>query len=99
MDANLLDNFLAFAAPFVWTRLMLHLDSFKFFGSTLIILKVMLKESLIFFAALTVILIGFFQGLTGLDHTDTAVTETKVIVTSMVVSLVELVGRSDWTAS
>lgn len=60
-------NFLAFSAPMFWIRLLLYLDSFRFFGAMLVVLKVMMKESVIFFALLIVILIGFLQSFIGLD--------------------------------
>lgn len=61
-------NFLAVTAPMFWMRILLYLDGFRFFGAMLVILKVMLKESIIFFALLIIILIGFLQGFIGLDQ-------------------------------
>ncbi|OTA06708.1 Ca2+ permeable channel [Trichoderma parareesei] len=63
-------NILAFTAPLFWCRLLLYLDSFRFFGAMLVVLKVMMKESVIFFALLIVIVIGFLQAFIGLDLTD-----------------------------
>ncbi|KAK3670864.1 Calcium channel yvc1 [Recurvomyces mirabilis] len=63
-------DFLAFCAPMFWARMMLYLDGFRFFGAMLVILKVMMAESLIFFALLIVVLIGFLQGFIGLDQAD-----------------------------
>ncbi|KAK5109636.1 hypothetical protein LTR62_006873 [Meristemomyces frigidus] len=63
-------DFLAFTAPMFWMRMMLYLDGFRFFGAMLVILKVMMAESLIFFALLVVVLIGFLQGFIGLDQAD-----------------------------
>ncbi|KAL5596388.1 hypothetical protein BROUX41_006685 [Berkeleyomyces rouxiae] len=63
-------NFLAASAPMFWSRLLLYLDSFRFFGAMLVVLKVMMKESLIFFALLTVVIIGFLQAFIGLDLAD-----------------------------
>lgn len=60
-------NFLAFAAPMFWIRLLLYLDSFRFFGAMLVVLKVMMKESIIFFALLAVMVVGFLQAFIGLD--------------------------------
>lgn len=53
-----------------WMRLLLYLDSIRFFGAMLVVLKVMMKESLIFFALLFFILIGFLQGFVGMDAAD-----------------------------
>ncbi|KAJ3493531.1 hypothetical protein NLG97_g4668 [Lecanicillium saksenae] len=63
-------NLLAFIAPMFWSRLLLYLDSFRFFGAMLVVLKVMMKESMIFFALLVVVIIGFLQAFIGLDITD-----------------------------
>jgi hypothetical protein len=76
-------NFLAFSAPMFWMRLMLYLDSVRFFGAMLVVLKVMMKESLIFFALLIVVLIGFFQGFIGFDQVDNQLTATEFIVKMM----------------
>lgn len=51
-------------------RLLLYLDSIRFFGAMLVVLKVMMKESLIFFALLIVIIIGFLQAFIGMDNAD-----------------------------
>jgi len=63
-------DFLAFTAPMFWMRLMLYLDTFRFFGAMLVVLKVMMRESLIFFALLIVVMVGFFQAFLGLDIAD-----------------------------
>ncbi|GAM84500.1 hypothetical protein ANO11243_024960 [Dothideomycetidae sp. 11243] len=61
-------NFLAFSAPLFWGRMLLYLDTFRFFGAMLVVMKVMMKESLIFFALVIVVLIGFLQAFVGMDH-------------------------------
>ena len=63
-------NFLAFSAPMFWMRLLLYLDTFRFFGAMLVVLKVMMKESLIFFALLLVVMVGFLQAFIGMDQAD-----------------------------
>lgn len=80
-------NFLAFTAPMFWGRLMLYFDSFRFFGAMLVVTKVMLKESLIFFALLLFVFIGFFQAFLGLDQVDQNIDATYFIVESMVKAL------------
>jgi hypothetical protein len=60
-------NFLAFTAPMFWMRLLLYFDTFRFFGAMLVVLKVMFRESLIFFLLLFVVLVGFLQAFMGLD--------------------------------
>jgi hypothetical protein len=47
--------------------LLLYLDTFRFFGAMLVVLKVMMRESLIFFALLVVVMVGFLQAFVGLD--------------------------------
>ena len=77
-------DFLAFTAPMFWMRLMLYLDGFRFFGAMLVVLKVMMAESLIFFALLVVVLIGFLQGFLGLDQADdNSLTAVPFILTEM----------------
>lgn len=75
--------YLAFSAPMFWMRLLLYLDSLRFFGAMMVVLKVMMKESLIFFALLTVIIIGFLQAFIGLDASDSEVDATKFILQAM----------------
>lgn len=76
-------NFFAFSAPMFWMRLLLYLDSFRFFGSMLVIVKVMMKESLIFFALLIVVVIGFLQAFIGLDQVDPNKDITPFIIQAM----------------
>lgn len=74
-------NFLACCAPMFWMRLLLYMDSFRFFGAMLVVLKVMMKESIIFFALLIVIVIGFLQAFIGLDFAeDNVVTDSWFII-------------------
>ncbi|KAH8678587.1 hypothetical protein BGZ60DRAFT_370275 [Tricladium varicosporioides] len=76
-------NFLAFSAPMFWIRLLLYLDSLRFFGAMLVVLKVMMKESLIFFALLTVVIIGFLQAFIGMDNADSNADATIYIFQAM----------------
>lgn len=76
-------NFLAFSAPMFWMRLLLFLDTFRFFGAMLVVLKVMMKESLIFFALLTIVIIGFLQAFIGLDNADNHTDATMFILQAM----------------
>jgi len=63
-----------------WMRLLLYLDTIRFFGAMLVVLKVMMKESLIFFALLTVIIVGFLQAFIGMDNADSNVEATTFIL-------------------
>lgn len=76
-------NFLAFSAPMFWGRLLLFLDTYRFFGAMLVVLKVMMKESLIFFALLFVVIVGFLQAFIGMDAADSRQDATKFILQSM----------------
>lgn len=76
-------NFLAFSAPFFWMRMLLYFDTYRFFGAMLVVLKVMMKESLIFFALLLIVLVGFLQAFVGMDYVDTNKDATKFIVKGM----------------
>ncbi|ERT01172.1 potassium ion channel [Sporothrix schenckii 1099-18] len=77
-------NFLAVSAPMFWVRLLLYLDSYRFFGAMLVVLKVMMKESVIFFALLVVIVIGFLQAFIGLDIAeDLVLSDVTFIVQAM----------------
>lgn len=77
-------NFLAFSAPMFWMRLLLYLDTFRFFGAMIVVLKVMMKESLIFFALLTIVMIGFLQAFIGMDQVDDDAKVTSFIMQAMI---------------
>lgn len=54
-------NWMAFASIFLWLRLLDVLSSYPFFGNALIIVKRMLKDSVLFFFLLAVVFFGFIQ--------------------------------------
>ncbi|CAK4033722.1 receptor-activated Ca2+-permeable cation channel [Lecanosticta acicola] len=89
-------NFLAFSAPMFWMRLLLYLDSVRFFGAMLVVLKVMMKESLIFFALLIVVLIGFFQGFIGMDQVDEQITAANFIIKAMLTAILGDPDFDNW---
>lgn len=82
-------NLLAFTAPMFWLRLMLYLDTWRFFGTMLIVVKVMMKESLIFVVLLFFVCVGFLQAFVGLDQVDEEITETSAIVKGMINSVLQ----------
>ncbi|KAL4921976.1 hypothetical protein BDW62DRAFT_173780 [Aspergillus aurantiobrunneus] len=82
-------NFLSFAGPMFWMRMMLYLDTFRFFGAMFVVLRVMMKESLIFFALLLVVLVGFFQAFTGMAQVDSGPLGTKNIIIGMANSIMQ----------
>ncbi|KAL2200202.1 hypothetical protein P885DRAFT_65906 [Corynascus similis CBS 632.67] len=73
-------SFLAVSAPMFWARLLLYLDSYRFFGAMLVVLKVMMKESIIFFALLAFLIVGFLQAFVGLDYADDRVIEDILFI-------------------
>jgi len=75
--------FLACTAPLFWGRLLLFLDNVRFFGAMIIVISRMMRESLIFFALLIVILIGFLQAFLGLDQVDEQLTAVEFIMKAM----------------
>ncbi len=82
-------NFLAFSAPMFWMRLLLYLDTIRFFGAMLVVLKVMMKESLIFFALLIIIMVGFLQAFIGMDQVDDNAKVTSFIMQAMLNSVMQ----------
>ncbi|KAH7173521.1 uncharacterized protein B0J16DRAFT_365237 [Fusarium flagelliforme] len=83
-------NLLSFVAPMFWSRLLLYFDSFRFFGAMLVVLKVMMKESLIFFALLIVVIVGFLQAFIGLDIADDNIMgDTYFIIESMLKAIMQ----------
>ncbi|KAL6247432.1 Calcium channel yvc1 [Rhinocladiella similis] len=78
-----------FSAPMFWMRLLLYLDTFRFFGAMLVVLKVMMRESLIFFLLLVVVCVGFLQAFIGLNQVEGNASITTFIITSMANSVMQ----------
>ncbi|SCU86590.1 LAME_0D06832g1_1 [Lachancea meyersii CBS 8951] len=85
---------LSCAAPMVWTRLLLYLESKRFVGALLVILKHMMKESIVFFFLLLLIVLGFLQGFVGLDSSDGNREITWPIVSNLLLTVLGA-GRFD----
>lgn len=79
---------LSCAAPFMWSRLLLYLDAQQFVGAMIVVIKTMMKESIIFFVLLFVVIVGFLQGFLGLDASDGKNEATKKIFISLVKGVV-----------
>ena len=79
----------AFSAPLFWGRLLLYLDTYRFFGAMLVVLKVMMRESLIFFALLIVVCIGFLQAFIGLNQVEGNESITAFIIQAMANSVMQ----------
>lgn len=71
---------LSCCSPLIWGRILLYLDSVKFFGAMLVVLKELMKESLIFFVLLIIIGGGFLQAFLGLDVVDGVRDTTHLLV-------------------
>ncbi|KDQ08892.1 hypothetical protein BOTBODRAFT_165491 [Botryobasidium botryosum FD-172 SS1] len=61
---------LACVSPLIWMRLITVVDGFKYIGTMQICVSRMLQESTIFFILLSIIGIGFLQGMYALDAAD-----------------------------
>lgn len=79
---------LSCAAPFMWSRLLLFLDAQQFVGAMIVVIKTMMKESLLFFVLLFVVIGGFLQGFLGLDASDGKNEATKKILISLVKAVI-----------
>ncbi|KAJ3544692.1 hypothetical protein NMY22_g2688 [Coprinellus aureogranulatus] len=75
---------LSFVAPFIWMKLVTVFDGYKYIGTMQICVARMLKESGIFFALLSVLGVGFTQGLYALDAADGS-TESPVAVVHVLI--------------
>ncbi|KAI9467155.1 calcium activated cation channel [Lactarius psammicola] len=83
---------LSCVAPFICryrTELMTVFDGFKYIGTMQICVARMLRESGIFFALLSILAIGFLQGLYALDAADGQLESSSVIIHVMVQSLLQ----------
>lgn len=80
---------LSFVAPFIWMKLMTVFDGFKYIGTTQICVARMLRESGIFFALLSILAVGFLQGLYALDAADGQVESSSVVIHVMLQSLLQ----------
>lgn len=86
---------LSCASPFMWSRLLLYLDAQKFVGAMIVVVKTMMKESILFFVLLAVVILGFLQGFLGLDASDGKSEATKHILISLVNTVIGASGFED----
>jgi len=82
-DRILSYDILACLAPFLYCRQLLYLDFFRFFGTMIIVLKKMIKETAVFFLLLVVIAAGFLQSFFALDTTNGNLVVMKKVLHSM----------------
>lgn len=86
---------LSCAAPLMWSRLLLFLDAEQFVGAMIVVVKTMMKESILFFVLLGVVILGFLQGFLGLDASDGKSLATKNILISLVKAVIGQSGFAD----
>ena len=79
---------MACAGPLVWSRLLLYLESQKFIGITLVVMKHMMRESIIFFFLLILFLVGFLQGFIGLDLSDGELDVTNLVINNLLATII-----------
>ncbi|KAJ6515603.1 calcium activated cation channel [Mycena sanguinolenta] len=80
---------LSFAAPLLWMKLVTVFDGYKYVGTMQICVARMLQESGIFFALLSILSLGFGQGLYALDASDGTVESTGDILNVLVQALLQ----------
>lgn len=86
---------LSCASPLMWSRLLLYLDAQQFVGAMIVVIKTMMKESILFFVLLGVVILGFLQGFLGLDASDGKSEATKHILISLLKAVVGGSGFGD----
>lgn len=86
---------LSCASPMMWSRLLLYLDAQQFVGAMIVVIKTMMKESILFFFLLGVVILGFLEGFLGLDASDGKSEATKHILTSLVNAVIGASGFND----
>lgn len=80
---------LSFVAPLIWMKLITVFDGYKYVGMMTICVERMLRESGIFFALLSVLGLGFAQGLYALDAADGQTEDGSVVVNILMQALLQ----------
>ncbi|KAJ7930058.1 hypothetical protein B0H13DRAFT_1963066 [Mycena leptocephala] len=80
---------LSFAAPLLWMKIVTVFDGYKYVGTMQICVARMLQESGIFFALLSVLTLGFGQGLYALDASDGKTESTGAIIDVLIQALLQ----------
>jgi hypothetical protein len=78
---------LSFISPFIWMKLVTVFDGYKYIGTMQICVARMLQESGIFFALISVLGLGFGQGLYALDAADGETESTSTVFNVLVQAL------------
>ncbi|RKP33068.1 vacuolar cation channel [Metschnikowia bicuspidata] len=87
---------LSCAAPLMWSRLLLFLDAQQFVGALMVVTKTMMRELILFFVLLAVVILGFSQGFLGLDALDGKTEATRKILVSLVNATIGMSDFSDF---
>ncbi|KAJ3572869.1 hypothetical protein NP233_g2814 [Leucocoprinus birnbaumii] len=90
---------LSFVAPFIWMKLVTIFDGYKYIGTMQICVARMLKESGIFFALLSVLAVGFAQGLYALDAADGTIESPYTVINVLIQALLQSPDYSKFSAS
>ncbi|KAF9534693.1 calcium activated cation channel [Crepidotus variabilis] len=90
---------LSFVSPVIWMKLVTVFDGYKYIGTMQICVARMLKESGIFFALLSVLAIGFAQGLYALDAADGSTDPPIMVVHLLVQALLQAPAYDYFSAS
>ncbi|KAI0268117.1 calcium activated cation channel [Gloeopeniophorella convolvens] len=90
---------LSYVSPLIWMKLVTVFDGYKYIGTMQICVARMLSESGIFFALLSVLGIGFLQGLYALDAADGQVEPSSAVVHVMVQALLQSPNYDKFAAS
>ncbi|KAJ7682507.1 calcium activated cation channel [Mycena polygramma] len=90
---------LSFAAPLLWMKIITVFDGYKYVGTMQICVARMLQESGIFFALLSVLTLGFGQGLYALDASDGTTESAGSIVNVLVQALLQSPDYSKFAES
>ncbi|KAF8812231.1 calcium activated cation channel [Phlegmacium glaucopus] len=90
---------LSCVSPFIWMKLITVFDGYKYIGTMQICITRMLKESSIFFALLSVLAVGFGQGLYALDAADGSTEPPSTVFHVLIQSLLQSPDYSKFAAS
>ncbi|KAF7301930.1 hypothetical protein MIND_00759100 [Mycena indigotica] len=80
---------LSFAAPLLWMKIITIFDGYKYVGMMQICVARMLQESGIFFALLSLLTVGFAQGLHALDISDGSEDAPETIANVLIQALLQ----------
>ncbi|KIJ20360.1 hypothetical protein PAXINDRAFT_166432 [Paxillus involutus ATCC 200175] len=90
---------LSFVAPFICTELVTIFDGYKYMGTMQICVARMLQESGIFFALLSLLGIGFLQGMYALDAADGESEHASTVINVLLQGLLQSPNYDKFAAS